>query len=59
MTTRSARCTRSLRAIAAQYVAALVALLATAVFGYLLLHPPQPKGTAEVPQSSVTQHSPR
>ncbi|WP_431964407.1 hypothetical protein [Nocardia sp. bgisy134] len=57
MTTRSARCTRSLRAIAAQYVAALVALLATVVFSYLLLHAPQPARTAEVPHSSVTQHS--
>ncbi|WP_156095004.1 hypothetical protein [Nocardia lijiangensis] len=59
MTTRSTRGSRSPRAIAVQYVAALVALMATAVFSYLLLNSPQPTGTAEVPHPSVTQHSSR
>ncbi|TQM28571.1 hypothetical protein [Nocardia bhagyanarayanae] len=55
MTTRSVRRAAPIRAIAAQYVAALIALAATAVFGYLLLNPPQPAGTADAPRSSVTQ----
>ncbi|MCP2295433.1 hypothetical protein APR11_001851 [Nocardia amikacinitolerans] len=55
MTTRSVRRPVPIRAIAAQYVAALIALAVTAVFGYLLLNPPQPAGTAEVPRSSVSQ----
>ncbi|MCP2289136.1 hypothetical protein ACFYT3_18740 [Nocardia amikacinitolerans] len=55
MTTRSVRRTVPIRAIAAQYVAALIALAVTAVFGYLLLNPPQPASTAEVPRASVSQ----
>ncbi|MET8775519.1 hypothetical protein ABZV58_10900 [Nocardia sp. NPDC004654] len=54
MTTRSVRRV-PVRAIATQYVAALIALAVTAVFGYLLLQPQQSAGTAEAPRSSVTQ----